>query len=116
VANWWDCIAWTNIAKIAPSARGNPPNWLGIAQSAAAWELVHMEVRELNPAVILCVTGSWVDRPRLDSIEARPRASSEYVRHSSRYDGRKWLVVERPECKVMLPIVAEIKTALNELD
>jgi hypothetical protein len=58
--NWWDRIAWTTIAKLAASALGNPPNWLSIAQSAAAWELVRMEVRELNPSVILLVAGGWV--------------------------------------------------------
>jgi hypothetical protein len=63
--SWWDSVAWSNIAKIAPHASGNPPNWLGQSQAKLAWKLVLAEVTELNPSVVLFVTGGWVDEERL---------------------------------------------------
>jgi hypothetical protein len=73
------------------------------------------EIDELNPGVVLLITGGWVDAPRLSSIAAMPRRNATFVKHSSTKDGRKWLVMERPEYKHQQPIVEEITRALGEL-
>jgi hypothetical protein len=60
---------------------GNPPNWLGLSQSVGCWKLILKEVEELNPAIVLLVTGGWMDERRLQSISARRRESAAFVKH-----------------------------------
>jgi hypothetical protein len=114
--DWHDLVAWSNLAKVAPAASGNPSSWLGQSQSRGAWELTLQEVNELDPRVVLLITGNWMDEPRLNCIDAKPRKNAVFVRHSSNRDGRKWLIVERPERKNQKAVIDEIRRAASELD
>jgi hypothetical protein len=114
--NWHHSVAWSNLAKVAPAVSGNPSNWLGQSQSRGAWELALQEVEELNPRIVLLITGNWMDELRLNRIDAIPRKNATFVRHSSNRDGRKWLIVERPERQNQQAVIEEIRTASRELD
>jgi hypothetical protein len=114
--NWYHSIAWSNLAKVAPAASGNPSNWLGQSQSPGAWELTLQEIDELDPRVILLITGNWMDESRLDRIDAKARRNSKFVKHSSNHGGRKWLIVERPEHQNQRAVIEEIQDASKELD
>jgi hypothetical protein len=114
--DWYHSIAWSNLAKVAPAISGNPSNWLGQIQSPGAWELALSEIEEVAPRIVLLITGGWMDAQRLRRIDAKLRSDSKFVRYSSNYDGRKWLIVERPEHQKHHAVIEEIRTAFGELN
>jgi len=57
-ASWYKHIAWTNLYKISPE-RGNPPDSLRWRQLETCKKIFELEIRSLDPAVIVFLTSGW---------------------------------------------------------
>lgn len=55
--NWYSCIAWSNVCKIAPWKGGNPNNALYYAQLESCKKIFEEEVRQLSPKFVIMFTG-----------------------------------------------------------
>ena len=102
---WSANVAWSNLAKVAPFARGNPPESLLTIQARRCAALVPLEVEELKPQVVLVIAGAaWCDRfgtlgnGGLPWSRGAPVAAGPVLR-AVREDGRLWLFCDRPESK-----------------
>lgn len=110
---WESLIAWSNLAKIAPAAGGNPSAKLYASQYEACVAALRQELAELDPGVVLLIAGeSWYhDVMRSLGIGLRQRPGATYVRHIAKEASRMWLCTERPEHHPEAAFVAELVAA-----
>lgn len=127
-------IAWSNLFKIAPLGAGNPPKWMQALELAEgrAGKLLQMEINQLDPDVVVFVTGHawmhefwWRDSPnRLPNVEWEPDADNwlekpiHRVGHQSRMSGDPRLLVAtaRPELRTRnVALARQVSPALKEL-
>ena len=64
---WHGAMAWSNLAKVAPVAGGNPDAELVAAQLDACRDLLRLEITEIKPAVVVVLAGATWFRPLLPS-------------------------------------------------
>jgi hypothetical protein len=116
-ADWWGCLSWSNLAKVAPACTGNPGERLYALQRTACTILLQCEVAELNPRVILILAGEkWYASFARDlSLEPIHRSHGTFVRHIAVKDGRRWLFAERPERHPETSFSTELAVALGEV-
>lgn len=92
-----DEVAWSNLAKIAPARGGNPWGALLGAQHELGGQLLRREVRELDPELVLVVSGRGYLEPFLTGAGLSPAWSRAGARQfDGQLDGRRWLVVNHP--------------------
>jgi hypothetical protein len=92
-----DQIAWANLAQVAPAAGGNPGGELQWRQHGRGGEMLRLEVQELDPEVVLVVSGRGYAEPFLAGAGLAPiwsrRGALQFV---GSLDGRRWIVVSHP--------------------
>lgn len=90
-------IAWSNLAKVAPGAGQNPEGALLERQRNRGGRLLRMEVDELDPELVLLVSGRGYAGPFLDAagyvIRWQPDKALQF---DGIIDGRRWLIVNHP--------------------
>lgn len=92
-----DEIAWSNLAKVAPARGGNPWGKLLDAQHEIGGELLRREVRELDPDLVLVLSGRRYLEPFLRGAGLSPSWVRDGARQfDGQLDGRRWLVVNHP--------------------
>lgn len=64
---WWQTLAWSNLSKIAPFEKGNPPDALWKAHISAARGLLKREVEEMRPGVVLVIAPDELQSRFFDS-------------------------------------------------
>jgi hypothetical protein len=99
--DWAHHVAWSNLAKVAPAAGGNPATRLYNAQFKFSIAALQQEIAELAPGIVLLVAGESWYRPILDGLKlaAQPRLGSSLVRHIAHDGKRPWLCTERPDSR-----------------
>ncbi|MEP6620012.1 MAG: hypothetical protein ABJE47_11880 [bacterium] len=114
--DWASFVAWSNLAKVAPKASGNPNRQLYDAQYKHCVDAIRQELLELNPAVVLFIAGEDWYTPvfRNLGIELGKPTAATYVRHVVKDNGRLWLCTERPERRPESAFVAEMTKAYSE--
>jgi len=61
---WSDHICWSNLYKISPYKKGNPPDWLCENQIESCVELLRIEIETWQPNRVLVLTGeNWYAPP-----------------------------------------------------
>lgn len=90
-------IAWSNLAKVAPAEGGNPSGSLLELQHPHAGQLLRREVTELDPEMVLIISGRGYTDPFLRGgsipISWSPRAALQFA---GTIEGRRWIVVNHP--------------------
>lgn len=112
--DWPETIAWSNLSKIAPSDRGNPPWGAYRAQWPHVGSLVRAEAEDLRPSVVLVLAGTdWAD-PLTEKLGAE-RFSG--IPTASRDDaGTVWVVAGRPEYKGEAAFLEGVRHAVARAD
>jgi hypothetical protein len=89
-------IAWSNLAKVAPS-KGNPWGPLIEGQWKLGGRLLRREVRELDPELVLVISGRGYTGPFLWHGGIEPTWSKDGARQfDGLLDGHRWLIVNHP--------------------
>ncbi len=90
-------IAWSNLAKAAPAAGKNPWGALLERQHRLGGRLLRREVNELDPDVVLLVSGRGYAGPFLAGagfdVAWRPEGALQF---DGQLDGRRWVIVNHP--------------------
>jgi len=90
-------IAWSNLAKVAPAEGRNPWGSLLEYQIPIAGRLLRREVSELDPAVVLIVSGRSYAAPFLSAAGFDvPWRRDGALQFDGQLDGRRWIVVNHP--------------------
>jgi len=59
--DWFNCITWSNIYKIAPEESGNPSTNLIFAQAESCVEILKEEIKILKPThILLVIDEGWI--------------------------------------------------------
>jgi hypothetical protein len=89
-------IAWSNLAKVAPP-KGNPRGALIEGQWELGGRLLRQEVKELDPELVLVISGRGFTAPFLSHVGIDPKWSRDGARQfDGSLDGRRWLIVNHP--------------------
>lgn len=92
-----DEIGWSNLAKVAPAAGRNPGGELLWRQHRLGGELLRLEVEELDPEIVLVVSGRGYAEPFITGAGLAPAWSRRgALQFDGRLDGRRWIVVSHP--------------------
>jgi hypothetical protein len=92
-----DQIAWANLAQVAPAAGGNPGGELQWRQHSHGGEMLRLEVNELDPEIVLVVSGRGFAEPFLAGAGLAPGWSRRgALQFDGTLDGRRWIVVSHP--------------------
>jgi hypothetical protein len=90
-------IAWANLAQVAPAAGGNPGGELHWRQHRHGGEMLRLEVDELDPEVVLVVSGRGYAEPFLAGAGLDPLWNRRgALQFEEKLDGRRWIVVSHP--------------------
>jgi hypothetical protein len=90
-------IAWSNLAKVAPAEGRNPWGSLLDYQIQIGGRLLRQEVLELDPAVVLVVSGRGYAAPFLNAAGFDvPWRRDGALQFDGQLDGRRWVVVNHP--------------------
>jgi len=112
--HWWRGIGWSNLAKFAPAARGNPSWRLRQLHQRSAMELLHREVQEAQPAVVLVIAGEDWYAPCFGLVtRIWSPSSTKFVKHVGADGNRLWFFTERPERRPENEFVLELTAALR---
>lgn len=98
--NWVNHIAWTNLAKCAPSGKGNPSECLWRATQEQNKGLMRIDIEMLDPQVVVFITLGWGDvvfKSIVGNAPCRQFESHGYTIKTWRIDNRLLIVCERPE-------------------
>lgn len=91
-----DQIAWSNLAKAAPDG-GNPTGVLLTSQLELAGRLLRREVEELEPEIVLVISGRGYTEPFMTTAGYNVgwvrRGACQF---DGMLDGRRWVVVSHP--------------------
>lgn len=117
--DWASNVAWSNLAKVAPAAGGNPSQRLYRAQFHECIGAIEREVAELDPGLVLLIAGESWYRPILDGLKLalQPRVGAALVRHVAHDGKRAWLCTERPDSRksgVQAAFTLELSAAYAE--
>lgn len=92
-----DQIAWSNLAKLAPAEGKNPWGELLWRQHAPGGELLRLEVSELDPEIVLVVSGRGYAEPFITGARLEPAWNRRgALQFHGRLDGRRWIIVSHP--------------------
>jgi hypothetical protein len=90
-------IAWANLAQVAPAAGGNPGGELHWRQHRHGGEMLRLEVDELDPEIVLVVSGRGYAEPFITGAGLAPGWSRRgALQFDGPLDGRRWIVVSHP--------------------
>lgn len=92
-----DQIAWANLAQVAPAAGGNPGGELHWRQHRHGGEMLRLEVNELDPEIVLVVSGRGYAEPFISGAGLAPDWSRRgALQFDGTLGGRRWIVVSHP--------------------
>jgi hypothetical protein len=92
-----DQIAWGNLAQVAPASGGNPGGELHWRQHRHGGEMLRLEVNELDPEIILVVSGRGYAEPFLTAAGLSPTwVRRGALQYEGIPEGRRWIVVSHP--------------------
>ena len=106
---WASHLVWSNLYRVSPREKGNPPAWLQTAQASGCRELLRADAGALQPRRVLFLTGpGW-----LDSVDPDLRAGLEPVGENNVIAAGDWrgariVVADHPQGRKERPMVAEI--------
>ena len=90
-------IAWSNLAKLAPAAGKNPSNDLLWQQHDRGGVLLRQEVDELDPEIVLIVSGRGYAEPFIRGAGFAPAWDRQgALQFDGELGGRRWIVVSHP--------------------
>lgn len=103
---WMENIAWSNLFKVAPQIKGNPPREYIDAQKEVCNEILYYEMEILKPTHILFMTGyDWFkdfagcfeDIKHLGYNKTGKNKNDVYVEATAKFHGVNVVVTCRPE-------------------
>ena len=90
-------IAWSNLAKLSPADGGNPNGELLAVQHDLGGRLLRQEILELQPDIVLIVSGRGYTSPFLRGagihLDWSPNGALQFA---GEVGGRQWIVVNHP--------------------
>jgi hypothetical protein len=111
--DWPSRIAWTNLAKLAPWAGGNPGTKLRTIQQSHGARLLEMEVEELAPRTVVAFTGrSWFE-PFATRLGLPIEWTSGYVEGFARTPECIWVVAVHPMTRSPRAVADAVLSALG---
>lgn len=123
---WMNNIAWTNLYKLAPVEKGNPSAAMKEKQSSACVEILHEEIKLLNPTHILIMSGyDWfrpfegifqnvIESEEKNHISGRQK-NQVYVEGVGDYNDIPVVITCRPELRSKDKFVEQtVHTLLNK--
>ena len=96
---WSSRLCWTNLAKIAPAAGGNPGGPLLQVQREMGPALLGREVAELKPSRVLVCTGRWWFAPFAERLGLTVDWRAGLVEGVADDGSRRWVVAPHPQGK-----------------
>jgi hypothetical protein len=118
-ADWSSRLAWSNLAKLAPWAGGNPGGSLLDVQRSIGPELLRREVADLAPKRILVLTGRWWFEPFAEALGLRVEWRDGLVAGVADEQGRRWVIAAHPQGKprsILEEVVAAFAAAAAGAD
>jgi hypothetical protein len=112
--HWSSQLAWTNLYKVSPAARGNPGAALQRAQRQSAIELLNLEVEQFAPRRVLALTGRWIG-PFSDGLGLNLAPRSGLVEGVGKKGDCAWVVAKHPMLKPEDRFVGEVLAAFADL-
>lgn len=113
-STWSNSLAWSNLYKLAP-AKGANPTW---AQRHAQLEmcvaLLRKEIEELDPAIIMVVSGGDWWEPFNQALDQPTQPHDGEFVEAVGSNGRRWVVTCRPEEHPEDGFVNEVCGALSQ--
>lgn len=99
--DWPSTLAWTNLMRISPASRGNPPDWSYFAQLEPAARLLDYELRTLQPAVAVFLTGpDWYAPFQANTdLFHLEEVGLEYVHYAGQHGRTRLIVADHPQTR-----------------
>jgi hypothetical protein len=92
-----DQIAWSNLAKLSPAEGKNPWGELLWRQHALGGQMLRTEVAELDPEIVLIVSGRGYAEPFISGAGLTPGWSRRgALQFDGLLGGRRWIIVSHP--------------------
>lgn len=97
---WSGAICWSNLCKLSPAEKGNPPGWLRDVQLKHCIELLRIELQSLKPARVLVLAGKdWYETFMSKLGVQGIREVGQLVEYVGCYDAQRWVFAKHPQCK-----------------
>ena len=108
--DWYSTLVWTNLMRVSPVRGGNPPMWSCFAQLEPAAELLDYELKTLQPAVAVFLTGrEWYrcfqEKTDLFHLE---EVSQDYVHYVGQHGRTRLIVSDHPQTRSPERLVGQI--------
>ena len=112
---WSEKLAYSNLAKLAPSAGGNPGNDLWKAQRSGILKLFEQEIWALAPHLVLVMTGWDWFAPFAEKLGVSPRVNTKaLVQAAFSTGGAVCIVTKHPQGKPEVQLVEEVMRAYSK--
>ena len=112
---WSSRLVWSNLAKLAPWAGGNPGGALLEVQRELGPGLLAAEIDELRPRRVLVLTGRWWAEPYVDALGLGVDWRPGLVEGVGMQGERGWVIAPHPQRKPreLLSLVIDAYRALD---
>ena len=113
---WSSHLCGSNLMRVSPACRGNPPEWSYDAQLPYAAKLLAAEVEAVKPSVLLIFAGEdWFD-PFAEELDPKVKLSNthgfRYITAQGSFAGYSLVVAPHPMGKKEDVLMDEIVTCL----
>lgn len=108
--DWPSVLAWTNLMRISPASRGNPPGWSYSAQLEHAAKLLDYEIKTLQPVVAVLLTGRDWYRPFQEETDlfSLKKVGKGYVHYVGQHGRTRLIVSDHPQARPQTTIMDQI--------
>jgi hypothetical protein len=96
---WSSRLVWSNLAKIAPWAGGNPGGRLLEVQRRLGPELLRLEIEACQPQVVLVLAGRWWSEPFTDALGLDVAWRDGLLEGVADDRARRWIIGPHPQGK-----------------
>jgi hypothetical protein len=112
--DWPSQIAWTNLAKVAPWAGGNPGSAALRIQRQLGLGLIRQEVEELRPLLVVALTGRWWFEPFANALGLPMSWRTGLVEGVAQDVDRTWVVAVHPMTRSPRAVADSVLAAAGE--
>ena len=97
--SWSSRLAWSNLAKVAPSSGGNPTGNLLDVQLLEGHQLLTREIEELRPQRVLVLAGRQWFAPFAARMSLDVQWDQGLVEGVAQTRGTTWVIAKHPQGK-----------------
>jgi hypothetical protein len=111
---WPSHIVWTNLAKFAPWAGGNPGGSLLAIQREDGPALIRREIDELSPRTVVVFSGRWWFEPFAAGLGLDVKWRAGLVEGVADEPGRRWIIACHPMTRSPRAVAEAVLAAMAE--